>query len=66
MQLILLKDNANRVQCKTNLFDFVLLRCSLSYAKIMQIEYNAKQAHDIHAPHHIRKTEKISKSISFS
>ena len=26
MQLILSKDNANRIQCKTNLFNFVLLK----------------------------------------
>ncbi|WP_440426093.1 hypothetical protein, partial [Prevotella sp.] len=43
MQPLLFKDSANRTQYKTNLFDFVLLRCSLSYLKIVQIEHNAKQ-----------------------
>ena len=37
MQLILCKDNANRVQ-KLQARLGVMLRCSLSYAKIMQIE----------------------------
>ena len=36
------KDNANRTQYKVNQHLLLLLRCSLSYLKIMQIECNSK------------------------
>ena len=39
MQLILLKDNANRAENEIN-YLFLIPRCSLSYPKIMQIESN--------------------------